>query len=80
MVNDDKVSVALIVKVVCNMYWNGYSGRVEGVGGSAAWDGAILLKCGQFALVACMGQKIDSSAFAVIAGCSGGQHVGQRCM
>jgi len=54
------------------MHWNGYSGRVGGVGGRAAWDGAILLQCGQFALVACMsfvmpGQKIDASTFAVIA-------------
>ena len=33
------------------MHWNGYSGRVGGVGGSAACDGAILLQCGQLALV-----------------------------
>jgi len=54
------------------MHWNGYSGRVGGVGGSAAWDGAVLLQCEQFAVVVCMsfvmpGQKIDASAFAVIA-------------
>ena len=43
------------------------------MGSRAAWDGAILLQCGQFALVGCMsfvmpGQKIDASAFAVITG------------
>ena len=64
--------MALIVKVVCTYALNGYYGRVEGVGGSATWDGAILLLCGQFTLVACMsfvmpGQKIAASAFAVIA-------------
>ena len=51
------------------MHWKGYTGKVGGVGGSAGWDGDILL---QFALVACMlfvmpGQKIDASAFAVMA-------------
>ena len=60
---------------------------MEGVGGSATWDGAILLQCGQFALVSCMsfvmpGQKIDASAFAVIAdvpwwaACRAERHVG----
>ena len=72
------------------MHWNGYAGRVGGVGGNAAWDGAILLQCGQFALVACMsfvipGQKIEASesAFAVIAevpwsaACRAERHVGR---
>ena len=79
--------MALIVKVVCTYALNGYYGRVEGVGGSATWDGAILLLCGQFTLVACMsfvmpGQKIAASAFAVIAevpwwaACRAESHVG----
>ena len=43
-----------------------------GVGGRAACDGAILLQCEQLALVAWMsfvmpGQKIDASAFDVMA-------------
>ena len=43
-----------------------------GVGGRAACDGAILLQCEQLALVAGMsfvmpGQKIDASAFDVMA-------------
>ena len=50
------------------MHWKGYSGGIGGVGGSAAWDGAILL---QLALVAWMslvmpGQKMDASAFDVM--------------
>ena len=54
-----------------HMHWNGYSGRVGGVGDSAACDGAILFQCWQFTLVTCMsfvipGQKIDASAFAVM--------------
>ena len=63
--------MALIVEVVCtHMHWNGYSGWVGGVGGSAVWDGTILLQCEQFALVVCMafvmpGRKFDASAFAV---------------
>ena len=53
------------------MHWNGYSGRVGGVVGSAACDGAILLQCGQLALVAWIsfvmpGQNIDASAFDVM--------------
>ena len=36
------------------MHWNEYSSRVEGVGDGTACDEAILLKCWQFALVACM--------------------------
>ena len=57
------------------------------MGGSATWDGAILLQCEQFALMVCMafvmpGQKIDASAFAVIAevlwwaACRADRHVG----
>ena len=51
---------------------NGYTGRVGGMGGKAACDGAILLQCRQLALVVWMssimpGQMIDASTFAVIA-------------
>ena len=54
------------------MQWNGYTGRVGGMGGNATCDGAILLQCRQLALVVRMssvmpGQNIDASAFAVIA-------------
>ena len=54
------------------MHWNGYSGGVGGVGGSAACDGGILLQCEQLALVAWMslvmpGQKIVASALEVMA-------------
>ena len=64
--------MTLVVEVVCTYTLDGYSGRVGGVSGRAAWDGAILLQCGQFALVVCMsfmmpGQKIDAFAFVVIA-------------
>ena len=66
-----------------------YSGRVGDVGGSAACDGAILLQCEQFALVAWMsfvmsGQKIDASTFDVIAdvpwwaACRVDRHEGRR--
>ena len=60
-----------------------------GVGGSAACDGAILLQCEQLALVAWMsfvmpGQKIDASAFDVMAdvpwwaACRADRHEGRR--
>ena len=54
------------------MHWNGYTGREVGMGSNAACDGAILLQCRQLVLVVWMssvmpGQKIDASAFAVIA-------------
>ena len=71
------------------MHWNGYSGRMGGVGGSAACDGVILLQCGQLALAAWMsfvmpGQKIDASALDVMAdvpwwaACRADRHAGRR--
>ncbi len=52
---------------------NGYFERIGGMGGRAAWDGAILLQCEQLALVVCMslvmpGQKMDVSAFDIMHG------------
>lgn len=53
------------------MCWNGYVGIDGGVGGIAAWEGAILLQFWQLVLVAWIsavipGQNIDASALAVI--------------
>lgn len=71
------------------MHWRGYSGRVGGVGGRAACDGAILLQCWQLALVAWMsfvmpGQKMDVSAFEIMvdvpwwAACRADRHDGRK--
>ena len=65
------------------MHWKRYTGKGGGVDGSAGWDGAIPLQCGQFTLVVCMsfvmpGQKIDASTLQSWLKWLGGQHVGQK--
>ena len=53
------------------MYWKGYTGKAGGVGGMAAWEGAIPLQILQSVLVAAMsavipGQNMDDSALDII--------------